>query len=722
MNTEYININAEINSQENNARINVELLLNQEKNQYNPNLLSEQQVRAGKKILTNFIYNIRWQILLAQMQSGKTETFLFVAAEMIRRGMVEKVVIFSGNSEIDLKTQLNDIVQDVPQENKIGFYRKYNRYLRDNLGLEEDQRTDIIYNIKLNIIVKWGPELKNYVGPYENTLFIWEEAHYAQSKDQGPDKFLQKIGIHANGDKTLISKNRNYVVSISATPFSELCNYYKQKTDNTTTQDKRIVVMEPGNNYNSVEKMIKNERIKYYSSINEGLTEALNTQREKLGNKFAIVRINNTNEEEIKTIIKNNNWHYETVDSVGSKEQQKHGKTIWKSMKHSPNQDTVILIRQMCRMGQNLIKNHLLFCFETAKDCQTDTLLQSLLGRICGYSTNSENVNIYLSKQIEKGGELKKYIQMTHDLKNEEFEEFEEFEVFEVFEEFEIELNPTIPKKAKNLKKSGSGHKTNPIIIMKIKNEEHNNYNKYKNVDGLNKQEIKFAIQTDIQNAFNTDNVENNNTEKDTQDIKSVINNSETKWQFHYITGNEETFKNVPEKIENSIKFRTPFTRDGGCGFKSASKLQVNVWIIEIATGTLQQGDIYIDCFLKNEENKIPDTTKNEVFATNNQIEDNNLNRNWNKNYLDKEHDDKSYTNINILLRELIDIIKYTSSDCLHCIDVTEEVLESLQKNGTIFNNIKETFQKTLKITKPPGRIPRNVKDRGIVRLKSISW
>ena len=81
MNTEYININAEINSQENNARINVELLLNQEKNQYNPNLLSNQQLRAGKKILNNFINNIiRWQILLAQMQSGKTETFMFVAA------------------------------------------------------------------------------------------------------------------------------------------------------------------------------------------------------------------------------------------------------------------------------------------------------------------------------------------------------------------------------------------------------------------------------------------------------------------------------------------------------------------------------------------------------------------------------------------------------------------------------------------------------------------
>jgi hypothetical protein len=257
---------------------------------------------------------------------------------------------------------------------------------------------------------------------------------------------------------------------------------------------------------------------------------------------------------------------------------------------------------------------------------------------------------------------------------------------------------------------------------MKIKNEEHNNYNKYNNDDGLNKQEIKFAIQTDIRNAFNTDNVENNNTEEDTQNIKYVINNSETKWQFHYITGNEETFKNVPEKIENSIKCGTPFSRDGGCGFKSATKLQVNVWIIKIATGTLQQGDIYIDCFLKNEENKIPDTTKNEVFANVNPLEDNNLNHNSTfNNSVDKKHS-TGYTSVDIMLRELIDIITYTSSDCLHCIDVTEEVLESLQKNGKIFNYIKENHQKKLKITKPPGRIPSNIKDKGIVRLKTISW
>ena len=53
---------------------------------------------------------IRWVTLLAQMQSGKTEAYLLVACEMYRRGRVDGIAIFSGNSETDLKQQLEVII------------------------------------------------------------------------------------------------------------------------------------------------------------------------------------------------------------------------------------------------------------------------------------------------------------------------------------------------------------------------------------------------------------------------------------------------------------------------------------------------------------------------------------------------------------------------------------------------------------------------------------
>jgi hypothetical protein len=703
MNTEYININAEINSQENNARINVELLLNKE-DQYDPNLLSKQQLSAGKKILTNFNCYYRWILLMAQMQSGKTETFLFTAAEMIRDEQIENVVIFSGNSETDLKTQLKD---EVEGNKKSKFYRKYNRYLREDKGLEEDERTDIIDKIKCQINIVWGTELKKYSGPCENTLFIWEESHYAQTLKQCPDNFLKKVGIAANGDKCLLSEKGNYVLSISATPFSEICNIYNQN------QNKGFVIMEPGTNYNSVEKMVENNRIKYYSSIRNGLITALNTPH--VGHKYAIVRITPKNDKEVEAIIRENNWKMVYFDSVSSEEDKKNGKETWESMENAPDCDTVILIRNKCRMGKNLKKTHILFCFETSKKSNTDTLLQGLLGRICGYSTNSENIDIYLSEKIQKSGEIDKYIQMT--------------KTNTLFQDDKL----TIPKIAKNLKNSISIRK--PIIIIKF-GKENNKYKEYKDL-GLDKKDIHDSIIYDIKTGFEDNNVENYNTEEDTTNIKSVIKTSEIKdWKFHYINGNEETYRKIPEEIKLSLQDKTPFHGKNGCGFaESDNKKQVNVWIIKNANGILEKGDIYIDCFVEKKDHDIPDTTRKEVFAHG--LEDNTtaFSNGAFQIYLNPE----SATSIDTMLDELKFIIEIYSKNPSKCsngvhsnqdsntkenvgIYVTTEVLDSLQKNGRIFKTIKDEFKLTLKISKAQGRIPKYIKDKGMLRLMSITW
>ena len=98
--------------------------------EYDSEKLSRQQIETGKTILANFVNTIiRWQVLMAQMQSGKTETFLFVAAEMIRLGLVQHIVIFSGNAETDLRHQLSKEVEDGPDAK---FYDKYDAYLEED--------------------------------------------------------------------------------------------------------------------------------------------------------------------------------------------------------------------------------------------------------------------------------------------------------------------------------------------------------------------------------------------------------------------------------------------------------------------------------------------------------------------------------------------------------------------------------------------------------------
>ena len=100
---------------------------------YDESVLSRQQIQAGITTIQNFNSSlIRWQLLLAQMQSGKTETFLFIAAEMIRLGRIERAVIFSGNAETDLKNQL---INEVRCEPGSKFWGRYNHFLEEEIGI-----------------------------------------------------------------------------------------------------------------------------------------------------------------------------------------------------------------------------------------------------------------------------------------------------------------------------------------------------------------------------------------------------------------------------------------------------------------------------------------------------------------------------------------------------------------------------------------------------------
>ena len=186
---------------------------------YDQFALSNEQIKAGTDVIACFrddVNGIRWSVLIAQMQSGKTETYLFICCELLRLQIIESVVIFSGNAETDLRDQLKRLIEGTNDS----FYDKYDGYLDDVVGLPRAERRRLKNNAKEQITLVWGTELGKYTNTHSKTLFIWEEAHHAQTKNQRPDKFLKKIGILANGDRNALSQNNNFVLSVSATPFS----------------------------------------------------------------------------------------------------------------------------------------------------------------------------------------------------------------------------------------------------------------------------------------------------------------------------------------------------------------------------------------------------------------------------------------------------------------------------------------------------------------------
>ncbi|NDA63624.1 MAG: hypothetical protein EBX50_16565 [Chitinophagia bacterium] len=377
---------------------------------------SQQQLKASNEAIENFVKGAAlWGILLAQMQSGKTDTYLRIACELLDKNLVDFVVIFSGNSETDLCDQVYENVKEEqrnvknPVAKSSSFWPKYLSSKEESLASVPQQfRSFALEGMKstnkAKISIVWGTELNNYSGPTERTLFIWDEAHFAQNITQRPDKFLKKIGISANGDSSLLKQKQNMVLSVSATPFSELSDIHHMN------QAKFVIKMEPGETYVSVKQIRDSKRLIGYSNIETGLRTAFSLSNPAEGPQWAVIRISKKSEDLVKDLCMVNGWRFVVYDSI-SKEKDE-GKKAWDSMAKPPKCNTAILIRGMCRMGKNMQKKHLSFVFETAKKSSTDTVLQGLLGRCCGYSEGSSKVYAFVSQKIIDSNEINRYIEL----------------------------------------------------------------------------------------------------------------------------------------------------------------------------------------------------------------------------------------------------------------------------------------------------------------------
>jgi len=301
------------------------------------NTFSVQQIRAYERTITSF-EKVRYNLLLAQMQSGKTDTYHLIACEMLRMELIDQIVIFSGNREKELFEQLKT-------KNMREFYEKYETFLKEK-GID---KTEIFQKIQQSLKVIWGPQLKKEIPllTHEKTLYIWEESHYAQSQSQHPSLILQKIGIPMDGDVTWFEKYNNYFLSVSATPFSEF-------VDNEEKKQKAVVHLSLANEYKSVKWHFEEGNIQWYQDLQEGLNIALKTAETKLG--YGLIRISFKTQDQVIETIRKKNWEYILYD------QNSTIKNINQLLERQPRKNTIILLKGKCRMGKQVSKQHVLFC------------------------------------------------------------------------------------------------------------------------------------------------------------------------------------------------------------------------------------------------------------------------------------------------------------------------------------------------------------------------
>ena len=658
-------------------------------------------------------------VLFAQMQSGKTNAFLFLAGEMLRLEKVENVVIFSGNRETELKDQLSEL------EISRFYERVYRRHLEK---LNVDISDEFIDHIISKINVVWGTELMKKLETVatKNTLYIEEESHFAQSVGQMPHKFIKSIGLSLNGDISTLIEINNYVCSVSATPFSEMSDVVH------LNQNKKIVFMQPGESYRGVSWYKEHDKIVGFDKWQEKLQEiiarkchspawlaVMNELRTSAiaspvaeTPKWAIIRVRGEAQvDEVKAMCASSNWSAVRYDQ-GNKGELK----SLKDLATPPEVNTIVIIKELCRMGTVVPKQHISFVMETSTNPRTDTVLQGLLGRMCGYPGGSfgycvsNDINIYISQQVLSHGDIDTYISLCQS------------------------MEMIVPSRATN--------------VIGEHNKGRRDLSQVESIIPIYMRELSFpdahpiTCLPDVIIALRSQQCENGNSSNVTRRLIDFLDNAK---DLRVLTRDlsKKTFKTMIPKIKRLMDENIPFN-----ALNSGSGIPTNALTIcySKSNDDIRQG-FYLFCFIPRlaEEvavanplkKMIPKTNGREIFGYT--TETGTFNKsNGTCGVSLRPETATDISEMSDSIRECIRMSLEPSSALIHSrsissnfsveeggwngIYISENVYKALIPGGTIYNDIKREFSIKIKIAKVRGRQTKKYPIGCSVRIAQISW
>ena len=362
----------------------------------------QKQRDAGNEIIAAFRDGTPFSVILAQMQSGKTGTYLFTAYEMIRVAMIDRAVIICGSAETSLRKQARDDKEEA--------LKAYQRELLDN-----DDKDGLARLLTGKVDVHFSNDLTEISEITTRTLVVHEECHMAQSKNNKPYKEFYRVnGLERAllGDFKVLRDNSNYILGVSATPFSELvANLRASSNDHDEIEnrlfeemdfepeEKYIHQMSPGQGYLGVPDFYRAGSIKFESqkieSTADHFFQVLRDNKAKYLGKYCIVRTFESKETYGIILEGCKQLGYDCLHSFAGE------KGVKKILENAPENPTVIHISGRCRMGQVIDKRHLAMVYESSSDPNADTLLQGLVGRVCGYDTTTD-IDVYVSRSSEE--------------------------------------------------------------------------------------------------------------------------------------------------------------------------------------------------------------------------------------------------------------------------------------------------------------------------------
>jgi hypothetical protein len=366
-----------------------------------------EQRDAGFQLINRFTQEQPFSVLLAQMQSGKTGAYLFTALEMVRQDIVDRVVIICGSSDTSLRSQT-----------KRDLDVTYKAFQMETLRNQDvDGATNLV---SATIGVFFSQDLAKIDEIDETTLIIHDESHMAQSKNNIPfKKFYLKNNLEKAlmGDFTALRAKSNYILGVSATPFSEIVANKKVTTSDWTTEEsallsgvdldpKNFFFMQPGEGYIGVPELLLNNSIKFEAeNIKtddcDHIASLLRKGSVKYHKKYVVVRSHRAEKDKdmMETIATSCGYNYVSIFGGSGGEN-----TSLDFMKTEPFDTTLVHICGRFRMGQVVPKQFIAMVYEQSANPNADTILQGLCGRMCGYQAAGSHVSvdIYVSLKAEE--------------------------------------------------------------------------------------------------------------------------------------------------------------------------------------------------------------------------------------------------------------------------------------------------------------------------------
>jgi hypothetical protein len=353
------------------------------------------QRSCAHEMLAHFRGDLRYVLLRAPLQSGKTGSYQYLIRLMLDLGVVDRAYVICGSHEREL---LEQVEQDV----------------RDWHGARALNRT---------VHVLFRQHFKQRTMVTRRTLIVNDESHMDCQFDQQLDRFLTRHGLSMAGTTDAMRENGTYMVSVSATPFAE-----ESVMAHGNSFPKALVRLQAGEGYYGPMDYYRDELLRKTYSVATGAgkadfveeirgvtgrgkyviirlcegrvmgDKARRDARERMGLAVASAKENEVILDVLEEMEAAGQIRLLRFTSKYTKERRQvaitgreRGGLEIPCLEDAPEEPTVVLLDGRLRCGKRVPKKHIGMTWDTSIHSNVDVILQGLVGRMCGYRGHSDD-------------------------------------------------------------------------------------------------------------------------------------------------------------------------------------------------------------------------------------------------------------------------------------------------------------------------------------------